>query len=148
MEKINKIMQLNLIAVKKKDIWVFDHEHQNTIEEPLCNGTELVMNEYFEIDMKRQAKDGDQLKIIVNTESFDDYDTELKLQETDENGSVYFDTELYEELWLCPWLQGYFGYIPQSLFVKIDAVNPGKVAFEKTMRTGVNPFSKYLKNER
>jgi hypothetical protein len=141
-------MQLSLIAVKKKDIWVFDHEHQNTIEEPLCNGTELVMNEYFEIDMKRQAKDGDQLKIIVSTESFDNYDTELKLQETDENGSVYFDAELYEELWLCPWLQGYFGYIPQSLFVKIDAVNPGKVAFEKTMRTGVNPFYKYLKNER
>jgi len=148
MEKINKIMQLSLIAVKKKNIWVFDHEHQNTIEEPLCNGTELVMNEYFEIDMKRQAKDGDQLKIIVSTESFDNYDTELKLQETDENGSVYFDAELYEELWLCPWLQGYFGYIPQSLFVKIDAINPGKVSFEKTMRTGVNPFSKYLKNER
>jgi hypothetical protein len=141
-------MQLSLIAVKKKDIWVFDHEHQNTIEEPLCNGTELVMNEYFEIDMKRQAKDGDQLKIIVNTEVFDDYDTELKLQETDENGSVYFDTELYEELWLCNWLQGYFGHVPEKLYVKIDAVNPGRVSFEKTMRTGVNPFYKYLKNER
>jgi hypothetical protein len=141
-------MQLSLIAVKKKDIWVFDHEHQNTIEEPLCNGTELVLDEYFELDMKRQAKEGDKLEIEVSTEPFDGYDTELQLQFTNKDGSTYLDTELFEELWLCPWLQGYFGYIPQSLFVKIGAVNPGKVSFEKAMRTGVNPFYKYLKNER
>jgi hypothetical protein len=139
-------MQLNLTAIKKDSIWVFDHEHQNTVEEPLCNGTELVLNEYFEIDMNRQAKVGDQLQIVLNTEAFDGYDTELKLQSTDDNGSTYLDTELFEEVWLCPWLQGYFNHVPQSLFVKIDAVNLGKVAFEESRKRGVNPFSKYLKN--
>lgn len=138
-------MQLNLTATKKDSIWVFDHEHQNTVEEPLCNGTELVLNEYFEIDMSRSAKEGDQLEIIVNTEPFDQYDTELQLQKTDDVGSVYLDIELYEEVWLCPWLQSYFGNIPEKLYVKIDAVNPGLEQYKKTMRTGVNPFSKYLK---
>lgn len=138
-------MQLNLTAIKKDSIWVFDHEHQNTVEEPLCNGTELVLNEYFEIDMSRSAKEGDQLEIIANTEPFDQYDTELQLQKTDDVGSVYLDTELYEEVWLCPWLQSYFGNVPEKLYVKIDAVNPGLEHYRKTMRTGVNPLSKYLK---
>ena len=138
-------MQLNLTAIKKDSIWVFDHEHQNTVEEPLCNGTELVLNEYYEIDMSRSAKKGDRLDIIVSTVSFDQYDTELQLQKTDDEGSVYLDTELYEKVWLCPWLQSYFGNIPEKLYVKIDAVNPGLEQYKKTMRTGVNPFSKYLK---
>jgi len=138
-------MQLNLTAIKKDSIWVFDHEHQNTVEEPLCNGTELVLNEYFEIDMSRSAKEGDQLRISVNTDPFEQYDTELQLQKIDDVGSVYLDTELYEEVWLCPWLQSYFGNVPEKLYVKIDAVNPGLEQYKKTMRTGVNPFSKYLK---
>jgi len=32
-----------------------------------------------------------------------------------------------------------------ELYVKLKPINPGKIAFEKTMRTGVNPFTKYLK---
>jgi hypothetical protein len=138
-------MQLNLTAIKKDSIWVFDHEHQNTVEEPLCNGTELVLNEYFEIDMNKKAQHGDKLEIVVDIEAFDGYDTELKLQSTDDNGSTYLDTELFEEVWLCPWLQSYFKNIPEKLYVKIDAVNPGLEQYKKTMRIGVNPFSKYLK---
>jgi hypothetical protein len=138
-------MQLSLTAIKQKSIWVFDHEHLDTIAEPLCNGTELVMNEYFEIDMKRKPNEGDKLQIIVNTEVFDDYDTELQFISSDEDGSTYLDTELFEELWLCNWLQGYFGHVPEKLYVKIDAVNPGLEQYKKTMRTGVNPLYKYLK---
>jgi hypothetical protein len=139
------VMQLKLTAIKEDSIWVFDHDHQNTVSEPLCNGTELVMDEYFEIDMNRAPKKGDQLDIVVNMNPFDGYDTELQLMETNNHGSTYLDTELFEKVWLCPWLQGYFGHVPEKLYIKIDAVNPGKVAFEKTMITGVNPFSKYLK---
>lgn len=138
-------MKLSLVATKEDSIWVFDHEHQNTISEPLCNGTELVLNEYFEMDMKRFPSKGDQLEIIVSTELFDQYDTELQLQSTNDEGSVYLDTELYEEVWLCPWLQSYFKCVPESLYVKIDAVNPGKVAYEKRMHIGINPFTKYIK---
>ena len=45
-------MKLSLTAYKLSDgLWAFDHEHQNTIQELLCNGTEKVIDEYFEIDM-------------------------------------------------------------------------------------------------
>lgn len=138
-------MKIEFTAVKQKDIWVFDHDHKDTIQEPLCNGTEFVLNEYFEIDMKRPAVSNDQLNIIASTHPFDGYDTELQLQETNEEGSVYLDMTLFEKVWLCPWLQSYFNFTPSSLFVKLDAVNPGLEQYKKTMRTGVNPFSKYLK---
>jgi hypothetical protein len=138
-------MKIEFTAVKDKNIWVFDHDHNNTIKEPLCNGTEYVLNEYFEIDMNRPAVSDDQLNIIASTESFENYDTELQLKETNEEGSVYLDTTLYEEVWLCPWLQSYFTTVPPVLYVKLDAVNPGLKQFQKTLRTGVNPFNKYLK---
>lgn len=138
-------MKIEFTAIKDKDIWVFDHTHNDTIKEPLCNGTEFVLNEYFEIDMNRPAISNDQLNIIASTRPFDEYDTELKLQNTNEEGSVYLDTTLYSNVWLCPWLQSYFGFVPPVLYVKLDAVNPGLEQFKKTMRTGINPFNKYLK---
>lgn len=138
-------MNIEFTAIKDQGIWVFDHTHENTVKEPLCNGTELVLNEYFEIDMNRPAVSNDKLEIIASTEPFEDYDTELQLEKTDDNGSVYLDTTLYEKVWLCPWLQSYFQHVPEKLYVKLDAVNPGLKQYQQTMRRGVNPFSKYLK---
>jgi hypothetical protein len=60
-------MKIEFTAIKQKDIWVFDHPHNNTVKEPLCNGTELVLNEYFEIDMDRPAISNDRLDILVST---------------------------------------------------------------------------------
>jgi hypothetical protein len=138
-------MKIEFTAVKQNTIWVFDHTHDDTVEEPLCNGTEMVLNEYFEIDMSRPAVSQDKLNVIASTELFEHYDTELQLQETNEEGSVYLDTILYEKIWLCPWLQSYFGHVPEKLYVKLDAVNLGRQQFQKTLRTGINPFNKYLK---
>jgi hypothetical protein len=128
-------MKIEFTAVKQNNIWVFDHIHHNTIKEPLCNGTEIVLNEYFEIDMNRSAVSQDKLNIIASTELFDKYDAELQLQETNEEGSVYLDTTLYEKVWLCPWLQSYFGFVPPVLYVRLDAVNPGLEQYKKIMRT-------------
>jgi len=128
-------MKIEFTAVKQNNIWVFDHIHHNTIKEPLCNGTEVVLNEYFEIDMNRPALSQDKLNIIASTELFDKYDAELQLQETNEEGSVYLDTTLYEKVWLCPWLQSYFGFVPPVLYVRLDAVNPGLEQYKKIMRT-------------
>ena len=128
-------MKIEFTAVKQNNIWVFDHIHHNTIKEPLCNGTEMVLNEYFEIDMNRPALSQDKLNIIASTELFDKYDAELQLQETNEEGSVYLDTTLYEQVWLCPWLQSYFGFVPPVLYVRLDAVNPGLEQYKKITRT-------------
>jgi len=124
--------------------WAFDHEHLNTVEEPLCNGTELVLNQYFEIDMNRPAVPGDQIEIIASTEDFKNSTTVLSLQSSEEEGSTYLDMVLFEEVWLCPWLHSDFGHVPSELYVQLTAVNPGRIAYEKRMRTGINPFRKYM----
>lgn len=126
---------ISFTAVKEENVWVFDHEFQNTIKEPLCNGTEKVLDEYFEIDMNRPPLKNDRLRIVASIEPFENYDTELILQTTNEEGSVYLDTTVYEEVWLCPWLKSYFENVPEKLYVRLDAVNPGAEAFKR--RTGV-----------
>jgi hypothetical protein len=126
-------------------IWVFDHDHLNTVNEPLCNGTELVIDQYFEIFMKRKPIPNDLIQITVNTEDFEDSDTILSFQSTNDNGTVYLDMVLFEEVWLCPWLQSYFGYKPSDLYVKLTPVNPGL----KNIQTNYsNPFRKYLKKDK
>ncbi len=126
-------------------IWVFDHEHMNTVAEPLCNGTELILDEYFRIDMKRDPKPDDQMHVLVSTEDFEDSDTVLSFQSTNDDGTVYLDMILFEEVWLCPWLQSYFGYKPSELYVKMVPVNPGL----KNIQTNYShPFHKYLKDKK
>lgn len=139
-------MKIEITAYKTKSgVWAFDHEHQNTVAEPLCNGTELVLDEYFRIEMKRDAKPNDQMKIIADTEDFTDSDTVLSFQSTNESGTVYLDMVLFEEVWLCPWLQSYFGHKPSELYVKLSPVNPGL----KNIQTNyANPLHNYLKKDK
>lgn len=139
-------MNINFIAEKTKSgIWVFDHEHLNTVAEPLCNGTELVLDEYFHIEMKRNPKPTDKMHVFVDTEDFEDSDTVLTLQSTNDGGTIYLDMVLFEEVWLCPWLQSYFGYKPSELYVKMIPINPGL----KNIQTNYsNPFRKYLKKDK
>lgn len=137
-------MNITFIAKKSNTgMWVFDHDHKNTINEPLCNGTELVLDEYFKIDIKREPKEGDLMHILASTEDFEESDTVLELQSTTvDNGSVYLDMVLFEKVWLCPWLQSYFGHVPSELYVQLIPVNPGLSNFNKNY---ANPFLKYLK---
>lgn len=139
-------MNIHFIAQKTETgIWVFDHEHLNTVAEPLCNGTELVLDEYFQIDMGRDPNPNDQMHVVVDTEDFGDSDTVLSLQSTNDVGTTYLDMVLFEEVWLCPWLQSYFGYKPNELYVKLTPVNPGL----KNIQTNYsNPFRKYLKKDK
>lgn len=136
---------INFIAYRlDSGAWAFDHEHMNTVAEPLCNGTELVMDQYFEIDMKRKPISGDQMQVSVSVEDFEESDTVLSLQSTNDSGTTYLDMVLFENVWLCPWLQSYFGYKPDTLYVKLTPVNPGLKNFNKNY---ANPFAKYLKKE-
>lgn len=137
-------MNIEFIARKTPSCWVFDHEHQNTVDEALCNGTDDVLDEYYEYYSGKQAKVGDQMAVYVSTEDFEDSDTVLSFESTDDCGTTYLDMVLFQKVWLCPWLQGYFGYKPEKLYVKLDPVNLGKISYEETMKRGVNPFRKYL----
>jgi len=134
-------MNIEFIARKKQSCWVFDHEHRNTVDEPLCNGTDDVLDEYYEIKTERIPQIGDEILIITNTEDFENSDTVLKLQSTNETGSVYMDMVLFKEVWLCPWLQSYFGEVPEVLYVKISPVNYGLQSLNKNIDQILDEFT-------
>ena len=111
-------MKLKITAYKTEyGIWAFDHEHQNTVSEALCNGTETVIDWYFEVLNDIKPVSGDKINFYLDTDSFDHAITEIKLIETDQSGSYYKDKLSSMKLWLCPWLQGYFGSVPEIIYV-------------------------------
>lgn len=110
-------MNLSIIAHKNYDCWVFDHKHQNTVNEALCNGTENVIDWYYEMLNETKPIIGDKIKFYLDTDKFDGASTEIKLIKTDEFGSVYKDKLSSMELWLCPWLPGYFGEVPETIYI-------------------------------
>lgn len=109
-----------------KGTWAFDHEHRNTVAEGLINGTELVLDTYYQILNKKDSRVGDWLKVTVSTDDYlipDDNSnpaiTRLFLLSSDEHGSVYEDDCSGKLVWLCPWLQDYFGEVPKLMYVTV-----------------------------
>jgi len=129
-------MELTIVAYKLEDgLWAFDHPHNNTVQELLLNGTEEAIDEHFYFESGRYPVEKDQMEIILNTEEPADYDTLLVKEVSDDDGTTYTDTTLCCPVWLCPWLQGYFGEVPEEIFVKVRPINQGLEGFVN--RTGM-----------
>jgi hypothetical protein len=129
-------MELTILAYKLSDgLWAFDHPHNDTVQELLLNGTEEAIDEHFYFESGRYPVEKDQMEIILNTEEPDDYDTLLVKEVSDEEGTTYTDTTLCVPVWLCPWLQGYFGEVPEEIFIKVRPINQGLEGFVN--RTGM-----------
>jgi len=129
-------MELTVLAYKLPDgLWAFDHPHNNTVQELLCNGTEEAIDEHCYFITHKYPIEGDEVEISLFLEEPDDYDTLLVKEVSDEEGTTYTDTTLCCPVWLCPWLQGYFGFVPEEIFIKVRPINQGLEAFVK--RTGM-----------
>ena len=129
-------MELTVTAVKREDgLYHFNHSHNDTVEELLMNGTEEVLDEYYYFFAHKFPISGDEMEIILNTEEPADYDTLLVKEVSDDDGTTYTDTTLCSPVWLCPWLEGYFGFVPEELYVKVRPTNKGLEGFAK--RTGM-----------
>ena len=113
-------MDLYIVARKTPTCWVFDHEHQSTVDEPLCNGTELAIDWYYQLFERKIPMVGDKLAFFLSTKKFEDFITKIELIESNENGSYYKDKLSGMTIWLCPWLQGYFGEVPQRIYVTCE----------------------------
>lgn len=98
-------------------IWAFDHEHGDTVGEGLLNGTEIVIDTYFQNLTGRPPEVGDKMVFVLDTEPFPEATTFLTYTGGDEDGSVFTDKLTGMEVWLCPWLQGFFGYVPKTIFI-------------------------------
>ena len=113
-------MQLDLIAYKTDSgIWAFDHPHQNTVAEALCNGTEDVIDVYYRELTGQPPVAGDRLKLQLDSEPMESWTTRLERLHFDQAGTTYLDPLSGMEVWLCPWLQGYFQERPQFLHVLV-----------------------------
>jgi len=129
-------MELTVLAYKLEDgLWAFDHPHNNTVQELLMNGTEEAIDEHFYFESGRYPIEKDQMELILNTEEPADYDTLLVKEVSDEEGTTYTDTTLCTPVWLCNWLQGYFGEVPEEIFIKVRPINQGLEGFVN--RTGM-----------
>lgn len=115
-------MKLSITARKTPTCWVFDHEHQNTVDEALCNGTEKVIDWYYQAIESKMPIVGDELGFYLSTEKLHNTTTQINLIETSETGSYYIDQLSKMELWLCPWLQGYFGEVPQRIYIECFSI--------------------------
>jgi hypothetical protein len=137
-------MKIEFIARRTPTYWVFDHDHKDTIDEPLCNGTDKVIDEYYELFSGKKPKIDDHIKITASTEDFEESDTVLDFQGPDGGGSMYLDMVLFEKVWLCPWLQSYFGEVPTNLYVRLEPVN---VALENFRKNYAHPYKKFENHE-
>ena len=115
-------MNLSITARKTPTCWVFDHEHHNTVDEALCNGTEKVIDWYYQAIESKMPIVGDELGFYLSTEKLHNTTTQINLKETSETGSYYIDQLSKMELWLCPWLQGYFGEVPQRIYIECFSI--------------------------
>lgn len=116
-------MNLTIQPYRLEAIWAFDHPHNQTVGEELTNGTELAIDHYYRLVTGRDPQKGSTLQFTLDTKPFSDAITTLVLQETDQFGSTYTDTLTEMPVWLCPWLQGFFGAVPSTIYVSVKALD-------------------------
>jgi hypothetical protein len=112
-----KQMKLVVNPTRTPEMWVFDHEHNNTVDEGLTNGTEVAIDYWHYLLTGEDPKVGSRIQFTLDTEPFQEAITTLVLQSTDDHGSTYLDTLTDKVVWLCPWLQGFFGYVPDTVYI-------------------------------
>ena len=128
--------ELTVVTIKREDnLYHFDHPHNDTIEEILCNGTEVAIDEHCYFKTGKYPIEGNEVEISLFLEEPDNYDTLLVKEVSDEDGTTYTDTTLCIPVWLCNWLQGFFGEVPDEIYIKVRPINQGLETFVK--RTGI-----------
>jgi len=66
---------------------------------------------------------GDKVQISLYLNEPDCYDSMIIKKSSDLGGTTYTDTALDQPIWLCPWLQGYFGFVPKKMYIKIQVID-------------------------
>jgi hypothetical protein len=132
-------MELTVVAIKREDgLYHFDHPHNDTVEELLMNGTEEAIDEHCYFKTGKYPIEGDEVEISLFLEEPTDYDTLLVKEVFDEEGTTYTDTTMCCPVWLCPWLQGFFGKVPDVIYIKVHPINKGLESF--VAATGMRGF--------
>ena len=107
----------------KSGVWVFSIPQFLTFKESMCNGTELVMDHWYEKVMGYTPVIGSKMKVTVTKVKPESFTTKIIWMYEDPNWSgsnYYYDNGSGMDVWLCPYVQVLFKGVPESLWVTFD----------------------------
>ena len=106
-------------------VWTFSLPQFLTFKESMCNGTEKVMDYWFEQKIKYQPVIGSKMTVTVSKVEPSTSDTKLIFLYEDPlwiESSIYLDKGSGMDVWLCPYLQVLFKEVPESLWIQCDPI--------------------------
>ena len=106
----------------KSGVWVFSLPQFLTFNESMCNGTELVMDVWYEKKTGNKPITGSKMSLTVSKQNpmGSPFDTKLVWMYEDPHwmeSNFYMDKTTGMDVWLCPYCQVLFKQVPQSLWV-------------------------------
>jgi hypothetical protein len=109
----------------KSGVWVFSLPQFLTFNESLCNGTEKVLDYWYEQLVGHCPVIGDKLTVTVSKVKQPKYTTKIVWLYSDPNwpdSNIYFDNGSGMDVWLCPYVQVLFKQVPESLWLTLEPV--------------------------
>ena len=107
----------------KSEVWVFSLPQFLTFNESLCNGTELVLDYYYEKLSGKVSKKGDKMTLVVTDTKPEQFTCKSFWVQSDPlwpESNEYCDSETGMLVWLCPYLQVLFKGVPENLYFNME----------------------------
>ena len=106
-------------------IWHFDIPEFLTFQESLTGGTELALDYWFEeLTGGFTPIKGEKLILTISDKPIDGFITTISHSHSDpkwdNDANFYLDDKTGLLLWLCPYLQSLFKYLPKKLWLKFE----------------------------
>lgn len=101
-------------------VWVFSLPQFLTFNESLCNGTEQVVDYWFEQLSGYTPVIKSKMTMTVSSVPSPGFHTSLTWMYEDplwDGSNYYFDTGSSMDVWLCPYVQVLFKGVPSTLYV-------------------------------
>lgn len=101
-------------------VWVFSLPQFLTFNESLCNGTEEVLDHWFEKLKGYTPVIGSKMKMVVTKVKPTEFTTKITWMYEDPlwmGSNFYYDTGSGMDVWLCPYVQVLFKDIPESMWI-------------------------------
>jgi hypothetical protein len=104
----------------KSGVWVFSLPQFFTFNESMCNGTEKVMDYWYEKKFGEKPNTGSKMKVTVSKVMPSTFDTKIVWLYEDPlwtESNIYLDKESMMDVWLCPYVQVLFKEVPQNIWI-------------------------------
>jgi hypothetical protein len=107
----------------KSGVWVFSLPQFFTFNESMCNGTEKVMDYWFEKKFGSVPVTGSKMNVTVSKVKPSTFDTKIIWMYEDplwQKSNFYYDNGSGMDVWLCPYVQVLFKGVPESMWITFE----------------------------